>query len=73
MLRIGCFLSRRKLRLHEILSGFDTAYYERRMTSKDLPNILQQGENSSVEFKESAVRPESLAREIVSFVNSAGA
>jgi len=43
------------------------------MTSKDLPNILQQGENSSVEFKESAVRPESLAREIVSFVNSAGA
>lgn len=42
------------------------------MTPQDLKNILQQGENSSVEFKESAVRPESVAREMVAFANSAG-
>jgi ATP-dependent DNA helicase RecG len=42
------------------------------MTPKDLHNILQQGENSSVEFKESGVRPESVAREIVAFANSTG-
>ncbi len=33
---------------------------------------MQQGENSSIEFKESVGRPESLAREIVAFANSSG-
>lgn len=42
------------------------------MTFQDVVDILRQGENSSVEFKESAVRPESLAREMVAFANSAG-
>lgn len=34
--------------------------------------ILRQGENSAVEFKEADVRPESLAKEMVSFANSYG-
>ena len=37
-----------------------------------LNQILKQGENSAVEFKEGDVRPESLAKEIVSFANSYG-
>lgn len=42
------------------------------MTPEDLLTILQQGENSSVEFKESSIRPESMAREMVAFANSSG-
>jgi len=42
------------------------------ITLIELQNILQQGENSSVEFKESGVRPESLAKEMVAFANSQG-
>jgi len=38
----------------------------------EIYQILDQGENSSVEFKSSAVRSESLAREIVAFANSKG-
>ena len=37
-----------------------------------IQSLIDQGENSSVEFKSSAVRPESLAREIVAFSNSSG-
>ena len=39
------------------------------MTPQELISILSQGENSSVEFKESAVRPEAIAREMVAFAN----
>ena len=42
------------------------------MTQQELKSILAQGENSSVEFKESAVRPEAIAREMVAFANSTG-
>ena len=34
--------------------------------------LIQQGENSAVEFKAANVRPESLAKEIVAFANSQG-
>jgi len=37
-----------------------------------LNQILKQGENSAVEFMKGDVRPESLAKEIVSFANSYG-
>ncbi len=42
------------------------------MTPQELKDIICQGENSSVEFKESAVRPETIAREMVAFANSTG-
>lgn len=42
------------------------------MDDKRLMHIIQQGENSAVEFKEHDVRPESLAREVVAFSNAAG-
>ena len=42
------------------------------MNQQDLLTILHQGENSSVEFKEHAVRAESMAREMVAFANSSG-
>jgi len=43
------------------------------MTTEDtLNSLIEQGENSSVEFKSSAVRPEGLAREIVAFSNGSG-
>ena len=42
------------------------------MTPQELKDILNQGENSSVEFKESVVRPEAMAREMVAFANSKG-
>jgi ATP-dependent DNA helicase RecG len=42
------------------------------LTQSELQNILQQGENSSVEFKEYGVKPESLAKEMVAFANSQG-
>jgi len=35
-------------------------------------DLLQQGENSSVEFKEILVRPEGIAKEIVAFANTQG-
>ncbi len=38
----------------------------------ELQEIIQQGENSSIEFKEYGVKPESLAKEIVAFANSQG-
>jgi ATP-dependent DNA helicase RecG len=43
-----------------------------KLTQSELQNILQQGENSSVEFKEHGVKPESLAKEMVAFANSQG-
>jgi ATP-dependent DNA helicase RecG len=42
------------------------------LTPSELQNILEQGENSGVEFKESGVKPESLAKEMVAFANSQG-
>ena len=39
---------------------------------EQIEQLTKQGENSVVEFKTSEVRPESLAREIVSFANSSG-
>ena len=39
---------------------------------EQIKQLIEQGENSAVEFKSSEVRPESLAREIVSFANSSG-
>lgn len=41
-------------------------------TESAIHSLIEQGENSSVEFKSSAVRPESLAREIVAFSNGSG-
>lgn len=41
-------------------------------TKKDIIEIISQKENSAVEFKNDAVRPESLAKEIVSFANTTG-
>ena len=42
------------------------------MTLQELKEILHQGENSSVEFKEFSVRPEAIAREMVAFANGSG-
>ena len=39
---------------------------------EQIKQLIEQGENSAVEFKNSEVRPESLAREIVAFANSSG-
>ncbi|MEA1972079.1 MAG: putative DNA binding domain-containing protein [Candidatus Cloacimonadota bacterium] len=41
-------------------------------TKKEIIEIISQKENSAVEFKNDAVRPESLAKEIVSFANTTG-
>ena len=38
----------------------------------ELQEIIQQGENSSVEFKEYGIKADSLAKEIVAFANSQG-
>jgi ATP-dependent DNA helicase RecG len=38
----------------------------------NINDLLQQGENTAIEFKEIAVRAESLAREIVAFANTYG-
>lgn len=43
-----------------------------KLNSSDIHELLKQGENSSVEFKSSDVRPESIAREMVAFSNSQG-
>ncbi|MCP4753168.1 MAG: histidine kinase [Proteobacteria bacterium] len=42
------------------------------MNPKKLLEIIEQGENATVEFKSSAVRPEGIAREIVAFSNTMG-
>ena len=42
------------------------------MTEKDILNLIQNGENSSVEFKSAAVRPEFLAKELISLANTNG-
>ncbi|MCB1190086.1 MAG: putative DNA binding domain-containing protein [Leptospiraceae bacterium] len=42
------------------------------ITHIELNQIIEQGENSGVEFKSSDVRAESLAKEIVAFANSKG-
>ena len=34
--------------------------------------LMQQGENASIEFKESLPRPESIAKEIIAFANTQG-
>ncbi len=39
---------------------------------EQIKQLIEQGENSAVEFKSLEVRPESLAREIVAFANSSG-
>lgn len=38
----------------------------------NIEELIQQGENSAVEFKTADVRPESLAKELVAFVNGQG-
>lgn len=38
----------------------------------NIPDLLQQGENASIEFKETLIRPESMAKEIVAFANTQG-
>lgn len=42
------------------------------MTSQDILNIIQNGENSGIEFKRDDIRPEQLAKEIVAFLNFKG-
>ena len=42
------------------------------MDKSDIQALIKQGENSSVEFKRSEVRKETLAREIIAFANSYG-
>ncbi|MGM0509381.1 MAG: RNA-binding domain-containing protein [Fusobacteriota bacterium] len=42
------------------------------MLESDLKEIIDQGENASVEFKSKEVRPYSIAKEMVSFANSKG-
>lgn len=42
------------------------------MTPAQLQSLIQQGENTAIEFKGMPVRPETIAREIVAFANSAG-
>jgi len=42
------------------------------LNNSEILQIIEKGENSSVEFKTADVRPESLAREIVGFANSQG-
>ena len=37
-----------------------------------IKSLIEQGENSAIEFKSSSVRPEKLARELVAFANSSG-
>jgi ATP-dependent DNA helicase RecG len=39
---------------------------------KEIRNILENGENSFVEFKEVAVSPQTLSEEIVAFLNVRG-
>lgn len=41
-------------------------------SGKEVFGLIEQGENSRVEFKSAAVRPDALAREIVAFANAHG-
>ncbi|MEN9503948.1 MAG: hypothetical protein RI964_3233 [Pseudomonadota bacterium] len=43
-----------------------------KMKPAELQNLIQQGENIAVEFKAMPVRPETIAREMVTFANGAG-
>ncbi|MEZ5534709.1 MAG: putative DNA binding domain-containing protein [Thiolinea sp.] len=40
--------------------------------TNEIQTLIQQGENTQIEFKSAAARPESLAREIVAFANTLG-
>ena len=42
------------------------------MTSKDVLDIIQSGENFYIEFKEEKVKAKDLGEEIVAFANSEG-
>jgi ATP-dependent DNA helicase RecG len=42
------------------------------MSPQDVSELIRQGENVSIEFKEMPVRPEVVAREMVAFANSSG-
>lgn len=42
------------------------------MTPQELQSLIQQGENTAVEFKAIPVRPETVAREMVAFANGSG-
>lgn len=42
------------------------------LSPQQIEEMLQQGENSSIEFKNSEARPESIARELVAFANTLG-
>ena len=41
-------------------------------TTETIQNLLEQGENTHIEFKSASARPESIAREIVAFANTFG-
>ena len=53
-------------------SGIRTQWGKNMFSKRELQEILAQGENSSVEFKGTRVRPESLAKEMTAFANSSG-
>ncbi len=42
------------------------------MNKENILNIIKQGENSAIEFKSAGVQPQSMAREIVAFLNTTG-
>ena len=42
------------------------------MSPQEVSELIRQGENASIEFKEMPVRPEVVAREMVAFANSSG-
>ena len=42
------------------------------MSKAQIHTLIQQGENTQIEFKSAAARPESIAREIVAFANTLG-
>lgn len=42
------------------------------MSKIQIKTLIQQGENTQIEFKSAAARPESIAREIVAFANTLG-
>ncbi|MFU0783649.1 MAG: hypothetical protein ACFWT2_11295 [Thermoanaerobacterium thermosaccharolyticum] len=42
------------------------------MTVEEVKNIIQNGENSYIEFKEEEIKAKDLAKEIVAFSNSEG-
>ena len=42
------------------------------MTEQKLKELIERGENSSIEFKSCSVRAETVAKEMISFANSSG-